>query len=81
MAKVSRKKLTEVENRILADEIFVRVELDGDDGESSYSCNYESKEDAVDSGDHDGTVVATYKLMNVERLALKRSVELVSVDD
>ena len=70
------KDLPEHHAKQFQDVIFVTAEVEGED---SYRNTYDIAADAVDCGDHDGTYVATYKLVKVEKLALKRSTKLVKV--
>jgi hypothetical protein len=74
--KINRDNLTTDQNKHLPDEIFVTIEGENDD---AYRNTYDNREDAVDNGDHDGTLVATYRLVSVETLALRRSTRLVKV--
>jgi hypothetical protein len=74
------KLLPEYDDRVakqLAATIFVTVELDGET--DAYRSTYDTAEDAVDAGDHESTLVATYKLVKIEELALKRSTAVVKV--
>ncbi len=60
----------------LKDTIYVTVELVGD--ESAYRNSYDTKEDAVEAdGGEEPAIVATYKLVKVEFLKLKRLVQIV----
>jgi hypothetical protein len=55
---------------------YARINGSGDD---SFHEHYENKEDCVDAGEDKeaGELVATYKLVKVERLKLVRSAKLV----
>lgn len=74
--KINRSKLTAHENNQLLDTIYVGVERDGDD---AYRATWDCPEDVVEAGDKDGEIVATYKLVKIEKLALKRSTKIVKV--
>jgi hypothetical protein len=60
-------------------ELFVT--RDGVGEESRYNMVYDDKVDAVQEGNPSCTLVATYKLVKVERLALKRSTKVVTLKD
>ena len=62
---------------VLLDEIYVTVEDAGSN--EPYRSTHDSQADAVDSGPHTGTYVATYKLVKVEKLALIRTVKVQKV--
>lgn len=72
---INRVNLTDAQNGHLLDEIYITLEGEGDD---CYRNTYDDKESAVDNGNHEGTLVATYKLVKVEKLALRRSTRLVT---
>ena len=55
----------------LVPEIYVTVEDAGDN--TWFRNTHDSKEDAVENGDVDGELVATYKLVRIEELRLVRS--------
>jgi hypothetical protein len=76
MKKSFRNELTTVENEQLRDEIFVIVENAANPDEAfRIACN--SREEAVASGDENGQLVATYKLVKVERLKLVKHTRMV----
>lgn len=75
-AKIDRDSMTTDQNEGLPDEIFATVDGTGDD---AYRNTYSAQIDAVESNDKSGTLVATYRLVKVETLALKQSVKLVTV--
>ncbi len=60
-------------------ELFVTRDGAGDDGR--FERMYRTKPDAVENNCHDCTLVATYKLVKVERLALKLSTKVVTLKD
>lgn len=69
-----RKLLTAQENDQLQSEIYVTVEKDGD---NAFRCTFDEVGDAVDAGDHAGQIVATYKLVKIEKLRLVRTVSII----
>ncbi len=62
--------------REFKDEIFVTIEIDGDE---AYRNSYDTKTDAAEADETDEApaIVATYKLVKVEYLRVKRKVEVV----
>jgi len=80
MSKVTGAKILNEWDAVTAaqakPEIYVTITKDGDE---AYRSTYDTKEDAVDNGDHNGELVLTYKLVKVEELALKRSTMTVPV--
>jgi hypothetical protein len=76
MKKSFRNDLTTVENEQLQDEIFVIVE-NATKPEEAFRLTCGTREEAVASGDENGQLVATYKLVKVERLKLVRHTRMV----
>lgn len=63
-------------NETFPNEQYLRVE---DDGDAHYFTPYVELEDAVEECGAEGGFVATYKLVKVEKLKLKRTTSVVKV--
>lgn len=74
--KIDRDDMPAHVSKALLDTIFVTVEGEDDD---AYRNTYDSQVDAVENNNKAGTLVATYQLVSVERIALKQTTKVVKV--
>lgn len=75
--KIDRDDMPKHVSKALLDTIFVAV-VDGEDGDA-YRLTYDSQVDAVQNNNKAGTLIAAYKLVSVERIALKQTTKVVKV--